>query len=219
MARTCKHQGVSDWVPLLQTLAWVGLIAAILIGGRANWGAILQAFERRISQGDDMTLKGPLGLSAELKREAKGLPRFEPGEPDKAPKSKGSTADDLTALREQMGADQRGIHLVHVVAPSDQPGQEYDALAYLYGWGRNRFKLPDDLSDVAHAEFFLGPLFTPDRVTVKNEGARRIGFTTTIHAPALCLCKITFADGHVAVVSRYLDFESGEIAKALTGGR
>lgn len=65
---------MSDWVPFLQTLAWVGLISAILIVGRAKWGGILQALERRISQGDDMKLSGPLGLSAELRRKARGYP-------------------------------------------------------------------------------------------------------------------------------------------------
>lgn len=118
-----------------------------------------------------------------------------------------------------MGAEQRGIHLVHVVAPSEGSDRSFDVFTYLYGWNRARFDNPQDLSDVSKAEFFLGPLFTPDRVTVDNTGGTRIGFVTTIHVPALCLCRITFKDGHVAVVSRYLDLESGKIGMAVTAPR
>lgn len=200
---------MSDWVPLVQTLAWIALISVILIVGRAKWGGILQAVEGRISQGDDMTLSGPLGLSAELRRETKGLPRLEPTDPDEP--SAARPGDDLTALRQQMGADQRGVHLVHVVAPTEGSDRNFDVFTYLYGWKRKRFNLPEDMSDISRAEFFLGPLFSPDRVTVANTGGTRIGFATTIHAPALCLCKITFKDGQEAVVSRYLDLESGDM--------
>lgn len=102
-----------------------------LIVGRAKWGGILQAVEGRISQGDDMTLSGPLGLSAELRRKASGLPRLEPTGPDE--RSTAMPGDDLTVLREEMGADQRGVHLVHVVAPSEGSNRNFDVFAYLYG--------------------------------------------------------------------------------------
>lgn len=208
---------MSDWVPLLQTLVWASLLLLLLYVGRGNWGRIMQALERRISQGDDMTLTGPLGLSAVLKRESKGLPRLEPGDDEDEPQGPmAPDQGDLSALRAQMGAEQRGVHLVHVVAPSDRQGERYEIFAYLHGWGRERFDLPGDLSDVARAEFFLGPLFTPSHVTVENDRGSRLGFVTTAHAPALCLCKLTFRDGHETVVSRYLDFEAGDLARAAT---
>jgi len=204
---------MSDWIPLLQTLVWAGLVAAILFLGRGNWGRIMQAIERRISQGDDMTLRGPLGVAAELKREARGLPRLKPSD-DEMQALPTSDPSDLSSTRARIGADQRGVHLVHVVAPSDEPGQRYDIFAYLHGWGRDRFELPANLADVVRAEFFLGPKFNPSSVTVENHGDGRIGFVTSAHAPALCLCKVTFSDGHEATLSRYLDFESGDLAQA-----
>lgn len=161
---------MSDWIPLLQTLIWAGLISVILYMGRGNWGRIIRALERRIGQGDDLSVRGPLGLSAELKRASSGLPRLEPGDDEGAASATDKSSGDLAALRSNQGAQQRGVHLVHVVAPSDRPGQKYDIYAYLHGWGRTRFQLPEDLSDVVSAEFFVGPLFTPSTVKVQNKG-------------------------------------------------
>lgn len=210
---------MNEWIPLIQTLVWVGLIAVVLYMGRGNWRRIFNAFEQRVSQGDDVTVTGPLGLSAELKREARGLPRLEPGDDAQSEDSGQAVSNGLEAMRRRTGADQRGVHLVHVVAPSDRPGQRYDVFAYLHGWGRGRFHLPDDLSDVVQAEFFLGPLFNPSSVIVTNDGGGRIGFVTSAHAPALCLCKVTFSDGHEVVVQRYLDFEAGDMAQAAARSR
>lgn len=204
---------MSEWVPLVQTLVWVALILFVLYVGRGNWGRILGAIERRISQGDDMTVSGPLGLSAQLKRASQGVPRLTPGdEVAEQPSSATAGPESLTVLRQHLGEGQRGVHLVHVTAPSEQAGQRYDLFAYLYGWNRSRFGLPDDLSDIDRAEFYIGPLFNPSSVTVENHGRARIGFITAAHAPALCLCRITFTDGHQVVVSRYLDFEAGDLA-------
>ncbi|MFD4420253.1 pYEATS domain-containing protein [Agromyces sp. NPDC058484] len=202
---------MSEWIPLLQTLAWVGLIVVILVLGRRNWGGIMRSIERRISQGDEMRLK-VFGISGLLRRAATGLPRLESADDVEPQALTISESKDLTDIRERLGKDQRGVHLVHVVAPSDKPGQRYDIYAYLYGWGRGRFGNPEDLSDVVRAEFFLGPEFNPSGVAVENDGSGRMGFSTSAHAPAICLCKVTFNDGHEALLSRYLDFASADLA-------
>lgn len=210
----CHDWVMSDWVPLLQTLVWAVLILLVLWIGRGNWKRIMTAVERRVSQGDDMTVGGPMGLSAQLKRASSGVPRLAPGDDETAEAEvRDGPPDSLNVQRRRMGETQRGVHLVHIVAPSEEPGQLYDVFAYLHGWNRARFDLPDDLRDVQRAEFYVGPLFNPSGVTVENQGGGRIGFVTAAHAPALCLCRVTFQDGHQVVLSRYLDFEAGELAE------
>lgn len=119
---------------------------------------------------------------------------------------------EWTKHRQAMGAAQRGVHIAHTVAPSITPGLGYDIYAYLVGWGRRRFGLPNDLSDVVRAEFYLGPAWDDEIMQVERRRGK-IGIRTTADVPALCIARIEFEDGKTAILSRYLDFEMGEAIK------
>lgn len=211
----CQDHYVSDWIPLLEKLVWPVLIGIVLVCGRRHWDSILRTLKRRIAR-DDLRFR-IASFTAEFTSRTRGIVYIHP---DLGPETVGPPAvrtGELTEVRDTMGRNQRGVHLVHVVAPSEQPGQAYDVFTYLHGWKRERFRNPSNLWDVTKAEFFLGPQFDPDSITVENKhDGKPIGFVTSANAPVLCLCRVTFDDGHEVVLSRYLDFESGKLAVKAT---
>lgn len=220
------------YVPLIQTAFWVLLIMGVLFVWRKYWSGILGGFRDRIAHGDSIKF-GAFGLSAELERASKGSRRLEPQNPPAfaaTPIGAGIAYENrrvkvsqelakptdaeviLEGLRQKIGQDQRGVHLVHVAAPSAEAGQTYDLFVHLTGWQRDRWNLPNDLSDVATAEFHVGPKFVPSGVVVRDQ-FDKIGFTTSAYGPVLCICRVTFSDGHVVILQRYLDFEAAELTQ------
>lgn len=193
-------------VPLIQTLVWAGLVGGALFVGRRHWGGILRAMRARIEGGDTLKL-GMAGFSAELQREAQGAVRLSPGDEGASQPVVEGAPNSLEQQRAKIGSTQRGVHVVHVAVPSADPDQDYDILVYLSGWRRSAYGLPDDLSDVGSAEFYLGPKFSPSGAFVTNDG-NRLGFVTSAYGPVICVCRVTFTDGYEVVLSRYLDFES-----------
>lgn len=208
--RQGRMSTMTDYVPLIQTTLWVFLIAGILFVWRKHWSGILGGVRDRIDRGDPV--KFGIGfLSAELKSESEGSPRLEPK--DQLARAAAPTDSTLETRRQKIGKDQRGVHLVHVATPSAEPGQAYDLFVYLAaGLHRDVNGLPVDLSDVQTAEFHVGPKFTPSGVVVSNHGDK-IGFATSAYGPVLCVCRVTFSDGHEVILQRYLDFESAELAR------
>ncbi len=190
-------------VPLLQTVVWVGLIVGVLIWGRRYWSGILGAVRARIEGGDTVKV-GIAGFNAELQRETVGMVRLDPG--DESAGVEDEAPGSLEGPRTAIGKAQRGVHVVHVAVPTD--GQDYDIFVYLSGWRRSAYGLPDDLSDVGSAEFYLGPKFTPSSALVTYADGQRLGFVTSAYGPVICMCKVTFTDGYQVTMSRYLDFES-----------
>lgn len=97
----------------------------------------------------------------------------------------------------------RGVFLVHALQPSELPDQEYDVFIYLARHEQN------DFGDVERTEFFLGHRWGNKVFGGKKEGGL-IGIRTSAYGTFLCTCRVIFADGHVAVLHRYIDFEMGE---------
>jgi len=205
----------AEWIPLLQSLLWAGLITGVLIWGRNHWNGILRAFRKRVEHGDTVKL-GVGSFSAALEREAHGVPRITPGD-EGAPNTAAQLGNELEDLRVHVGLSQRGVHLVHIATPSDRLDQECDLLVYLTGWRRSAYGLPDDLSDVSSAEFYLGPKFQPSGTTVTRRRGSTLGFVTSAWGPVICACRVTFTDGEQVVMSRYLDFESANLTARVVG--
>ncbi|MEW1951961.1 pYEATS domain-containing protein [Terrabacter sp. NPDC080008] len=155
-----------------------------------------------------MKATGPGGLSLELSERNAALTAVPPADTDDA-RTDATPHPDWTKERTEVAARQRGVHIAHTVAPSNKRGQEFDLYVYLVGWRRDRFGNPNDLSDIAFAEFYMGPAWGDTVIRVEGRKSK-IGFRTASHAPALCLCRVTFTDGYQAVMSRYLDFEMGK---------
>lgn len=74
------------------------------------------------------------------------------------------------------------------------------------------YGLAADVSDVESAEFYLGHMWGERITTVTWTRDRdHLGIRTTAYAPVICLCRITFRDGHTAVLSQFIDFEMSRL--------
>lgn len=217
---------MTPWIRLLTALVWPVLVAVVIVLGRGFWGAALESLKRRIERGDSFNL-GIAGFNIQFDHMAATAPRIEP-------KSSGwsrserqqrvgspelwlSVGGELETKRTGIGRQHRGVHLVHVAVPSEQKGQVCDLFVSLTGWNRSAYQCPDDLSDVAAAEFWLGPKFDPQGVKVTKGWNQPLGFVTSAYAPVICTCRVIFDDGESVVLSRYLDFESASLVRTTLG--
>lgn len=212
------------WVPLLQTLSWIILIAVGLMTFRARLAALVDVIRIRVEKG--ASFKASVGgVNLEIEDRYQDLPNakdvaasdateepitFEtlgpavPTDPGAAP--------SWTQVRKEYKLRFRGLHLVHVVAPSRRGDDWLDVFVFLKGHKRPDQGLPADLSDVTKAEFYLGPYWGDKIFQVDNLGVgKRIGLQTEAYGPALCLCRVHFKTGEPVVLSRYLDFEMADI--------
>lgn len=106
--------------------------------------------------------------------------------------------------REDAIKQNRGLFLAHVLEPSKNPGQKYDIFIFLV---RHQ---STDFSDIAYAEFFLGP-YWGNQIFYEREKRGLIGIATSAYGPFLCICRVTFKDKTQINLHRYIDFEMGKI--------
>jgi hypothetical protein len=196
---------------VISTFLWVALIAVgyLLLGDKVQEfvGVITDRFRK--GAGGKI---GPL----EVEQDLTSAGSQDPANSKHAEKARElADAPHWTQERIKIGKSQRGVHLAHVVLPTDEPGQKFELLVYLVPGAEreSRYGKPDDLGDVALAEFFLGHMWgnkvTPVRWT---PGRRYLGIRTTAYAPAICLCRVTFTgSGETVLLSRFLDFEMGRL--------
>lgn len=188
---------------MLQTLVWAGLIVFVVLFLRVPIRATGKAIGERIVGGGAVDLSvGSFRLKLE---ELKELKRVDPGGPvDGAVPVEAPWTED----RNRNSTSSRELYLVHVIAPSRRGPEWIDIFAFIVGSRRARHGYPDDMSDVAKAEFFLGRHWGNKIFTVENAGdGKRIGLATSAYGPTLCICRLHFRDGQTVVLSRYLDFE------------
>ena len=201
-------QALAPYVPLGQTLLWVGLI---VVGGalfRGQIGSLANAVRVRIQTGSAIKA-GPIELGEDL-RDLEKIPAAS----EKPSSSPGSEPADRTAKawadsRDALYAATRGVFIAHLIEPSDEPGQEFDIFIYLV-----RHK-STDFSDIQYAEFFLGS-YWQNRVFREEPKDGLIGISTSAYGPMLCTARVHFRDGKVADLHRYIDFEMGRV---FDGGR
>lgn len=201
------------WQPLIQQLVWVALIVILIVWQRNRLTSLLMGLTERIKDGP-MAIVWK-GIRIEFENQSRNVARLVPAGKEQRGKAKVRGSQELEETRTGLGATQHGVHLVHVVRPSTAPTQKYEIFVYLYRWPDHGFaETPRDLSDVEKAEFWLGDKFDPAGVTVRNRSdgiQHRIGLTTNAYGPVLCTCRVTFTNRDTAILSRYLDFESGRL--------
>ncbi|MBK9962736.1 MAG: hypothetical protein IPP06_15865 [Saprospiraceae bacterium] len=115
-----------------------------------------------------------------------------------------NTPEEWNSVRNSIYSDAKDICLVHTLWPSKRENQDYDIYIYLIKHKSN------SLEEVEYAEFFLGKYWKNKVFKVDNKD-NRIGIYTSAYGPFLCLCKIKFKSGEEAFISRYIDFEQGEL--------
>jgi len=110
------------------------------------------------------------------------------------------------AERENYYQPNRLLMLVHRIVPSDQPRQLYDILIYL---------VPHPTSDatlagVKRVEYYFGKSWGQN-IFASEDRAHGFAIATSAYGPFVCTAEIHFSDEHVAMVSRYIDFEMGAL--------
>ena len=98
--------------------------------------------------------------------------------------------------------------LVHILTPSNNPGQKYDVFIYA------KRRKDADISDVRSAEFFFGSHWG-NQIFPGTRDGNRIGVRTAAFGPFLCTCRITFTNGNKITLHRYIDFEMGDVVAKL----
>ncbi len=190
----CNLITIAPYVPLLQTIAWILLIAIFLCVFYRRLTHLFDTIILRIRKGSSFKA-GPVEIGADLRQ----LDYAPPGE-DKIGSKK--VEEDWAPKRTLVYQKNKGIFLTHVISPSKVPGQKYDVFIYLI-----RHKTTD-FSDVARASFFFGHMWG-NRVFEEDEKDGIIGVRTSAYGPFLCTCRVYFKDGSSIELSRYIDFEMG----------
>lgn len=204
----------SNWIdflislsPVAQTGIWAGAIVAGVLMLKKPIHNFADRLIDRVRQGDDFTTPW---LSVARRKELEKLEKAEvPADPTQIPEESLTDIVDLPQSERQWSAfrgyiykSNRDIFLVHVISPSSKLNQLYDIFIYL-----KRHK-SNNLNDVASAEFFFGQHWG-NKIFYEKSKDGLIGVQTSAHGPFLCVCKIKFTDGGVAMLHRYIDFEMG----------
>ncbi len=185
---------MKDWIPLLQTLSWIGLIVYSVKKFSTQLQSLFDAIKQRIASGSSFKA-GPVELGQDLKALEKVKPAIV---------SEETKVDDWSKERNEIYNNNNGLFLAHVIEPSKQDGQDYDIFIYLV-----RHK-SETLADIESAEFFLGS-YWGNKVYNEKEINSLIGISTSAYGPFLCTCRVKMKDGKEIRLSRYIDFEMGRV--------
>jgi hypothetical protein len=191
---------------LLSSLAWPGMIGI---------GAF--TFKKQISSVFDELVK-KFKSAREVKIgnfELKGI-YFEPkGHSTISGNEKAqikATKEDKET-RERIYESSRFLMLSHKIRPSTLKGQEYDLSVFLVRKTRHGASTAQ-FSDVQSVEYYLGDFFGEGKFGSKfivKDSKDGFAMKTSAYGPPLCKATINFNDGKSAVVSRFLDFEMGDV--------
>ncbi|MBI5674056.1 MAG: hypothetical protein HZC50_12650 [Nitrospirae bacterium] len=199
---------MKEWLSLVETLAWVGLVGYVLYRFGTYIEGLLEAFRSRIESGSPIKA-GPFELGQDLMS-------LEKVAPSQAPSST-PAPDDWSKERDGIYEANSGLFLAHVIEPSSDQGQVYDIFIFLV---RHKADLK---ADVEYAEFFLGAHWG-NRVFREMPKDGLLGISTSAYGPFLCVCRVKMKDGRVIRLHRYIDFEMGRVfdaqaSQALKGTR
>ncbi|MCM2307940.1 MAG: hypothetical protein NDI91_10815 [Sulfuritalea sp.] len=100
----------------------------------------------------------------------------------------------------------KGIMLVHRLQRSSQVGQLYDIIMYVIPHRGS------SLASVSQIEYFFGH-YWGDKIYPSSDRSRGFPIVTSAYGPFLCTAKLHFNDGTTATISRYIDFEMGNLAQ------
>lgn len=112
---------------------------------------------------------------------------------------------DWVMERDIISENCRNVFMTHVVRPSSDESQVFDAIIRLERKGKKQID-GDVFSDVTSAEFFLGKYWR-NRIFHVDGGGNNIGIAVSAYDSFLCICRLEFNDGHLTTINRFVDFE------------
>jgi len=187
---------MEGWVPLLQTLSWIGLIVFSAHRFSGHLERLFEAIRIRVQSGSPLKV-GPIELGQDLKALERIGPNSTKGEMSK---------EGWGAERDGIYQNNNGLFLVHVIEPSKTDGQLYDIFIYLVRHKSN------EIADIEYAEFYLGPYWN-NKVFRETEKNGLIGISTSAFGSFLCTCRIIMKNKKEIRLHRYIDFEMGRVFK------
>lgn len=185
----------------LPNIFWVVAISAAIIYFHEEIGCLFRALAMRIRDGSQLKIGGiEIAQSSGL---VVHQGRFSKDEDSRIGvyHDEGERAKHRNALYDEA----RGTMLVHRIQRSPKEGQLYDIIIYIVP------HKDSGLNGVVKVEYFLGH-FWSDRVFPSSDRARGFPLVTSAYGPFMCTAKVKFNDGYEAVISRYIDFEMGQVA-------
>lgn len=186
---------MNDWVPLLQTLMWVGLAMYVAYRFSDQLQAFLSTIHDRVASGSSLKA-GPVELGAS---DFDALEKVAISDPSQA-----QHEDDWSKERNAIYHHNHGLFLAHIIEPPAVPDDNYDIFIYLV---RHKSEVFDDIE---YAEFFLGSHWG-NKVFKEDSANSLMGVTTSAPGPFLCTCRIRLKDGTEVRTSRYIDFEMARV--------
>lgn len=119
---------------------------------------------------------------------------------------------DLEA-RESIYKSSRYLMLAHKIRPATIAGQKFDISIFLVRKMRSNVSTAD-FSEIESVEYYLGNFFGEGKFGSKfvvRDPQNGFAMKTSAYGPPLCVATINFRDGQKAIVSRFLDFEMGDV--------
>ena len=212
---------MKDFVPLVQTAIWAGVVIWVLRAFEAQIQGLIDSVRKRVEQGSEVVVKaGGVTIKPpkmELLEKLKSIPpELHDVAVDNTDSNLALTANEISnpntpeewsLVRDGIYRNQRGLFLSHMLSRSTEPGQVFDIYISLFSHKDGSFE------DVKKAEFFLGKHWGNKAILGANLGGI-IGMRTSAYGPFLCVCKVTFKDGETVLIDRYIDFEMGTFIPA-----
>ena len=200
--------------PVAQTAIWGAVAITGLVMLREPVKQFAQTVVGRVSSGDKLTTPW---LSLERRAELEKLDEAKATKPeviDEADVEELGSVEEPTT-RKQWNRYRQGVYeahrrlfLVHVISPSEKPGQTYD-IFILVKRHKNR-----PIDDIEKVDFYLGQ-YWGNQVFTEFPRDGLVGLRTSAHGPFLCVCKVHLkSEGskhpETIMLERYIDFEMGE---------
>lgn len=187
-------------LPIIPSLLWILLIFIVLIIFNKEISDTLKNLSWRVRTGAALKL-----FSLELGQSYV---------PQKIDSAKDETAlhhrkdkdEERWLQRQQYYKPNRKILLVHRLAPSNKPNMLYDIQIYLAA------HRGASLACVNEVEYYFGHNWS-NMIFTSTDRANSFSITTSAYGPFMCTAKLVFSDGEPVIISRYIDFEMGQIGK------
>ena len=162
------------WIPLLESLVWIGLILYLISRFAIQLQSLFEAIRERVAAGSSFKA-GPVELGS---ANFDSLEKISQSDPLLA-----ETREDWSEERNGIYRENHGLFLAHIVEPPEKPDEDYDIFIYLVRHKSETF------DDIEYAEFFLGSHWG-NKVFKEKPGNMLMGVTTSAPGPFLCTCRV-----------------------------
>jgi hypothetical protein len=194
----------ADWVPLLQTLSWVGLIGLVLGLNRRRLGNLLDEVIKRVREGSSFQA-GPVSLGEAPRDIKSGRVEFATAEGAAGVTVSPSAEaffDDIAAHMDGVDADRQDVYLVHSATRLDDQTDDGKYWYTVRIWVEADSE--DLLDDCRRVTYRMHPTFQ-DPIIATQRRNREFELWLRVWGEFSVFAYLEFEEGPPALLSRYLD--------------